>query len=824
MVKRSMPALAAAALMVAALAGAGQAAAAAHPGRAAATGRAHRATAGIISTVAGGVGGPGIATKVAMAPCSVSFGNGNLYIADVKGQLTTSTDSAVREVDPSTGMLTTPAGTKLPGPLGNGGPATAASLGTCGTAVDQSGNLVIADFADNMIRVVAARAGTFYGQAMKAGDIYTVAGDGRHGYGGDGGPALRAKLRRPQAVAVDANGNLVIADTLNSRIRVVAAENGTFYGVAMTAGDIYTVAGDGGYGFSGDGGRATSAELDRPLREAVDANGNLVIADTGNNRIRVVAASTGTFYGQKMTTGHIYTVAGDGGDQWSGDGLPARETGLTCQGVAVDATGNLIIADVLNQRVRVVAARTGSFYGQKMTAGDIYTIAGTGTKGFSGDGGPATKANFRDPAGVTVDNAGNVVIADSANNRVRVVAARAGTFYAQAMTAGDVYAIAGTGTGRGGFSGDGGPATSAETNEPVSMTTDHAGNMVFADLGNERVRVVAASTGTFYGQKMTAGDVYTVAGNGHTGTGSNGLPATHSALNQPEDVKVDHAGNLVIADTRNEVIRVVAVRTGTFYGQKMTAGDIYAVAGDGLAGYSGDTGPATSAELDSPDGVAVDAAGNLMIADTANDRVRVVAERTATFYGQKMTAGHIYSIAGTGVPGFSGDGVPALGAELDSPTAVKPDKAGNLLIADSSNQRVRVIAAHTGTSYGRKMKAGYIYTVAGDGTAGFSGDGGKATSAELAYPGSVTVDAAGNLLIADEDNDRVRAVAESTGTFYGVAMKAGDIYTVAGDGTPFYSGDGGPATKAGLTVRAVAIDAGNLLIADGSLRIRMVTG
>ena len=178
--------------------------------------------------------------------------------------------------------------------------------------MDVSGNLLIADSADNRVRVVAVSTGTFYGQAMTAGDIYTVAGNGTLGYSGDGGPATRAKLNSPEGVAADAAGNVVIADFGNNRVRVVTVSTGTFYGQAMTAGDIYTVAGNGTLGYSGDGAPAASAELALPIAVVVDSDGNLVIPDSFNNVVRAVAASTGTFYGQPMTAGHIYTVAGDG--------------------------------------------------------------------------------------------------------------------------------------------------------------------------------------------------------------------------------------------------------------------------------------------------------------------------------------------------------------------------------------------------------------------------------------------------------------------------------------------------------------------------------
>jgi DNA-binding beta-propeller fold protein YncE len=185
----------------------------------------------------------------------------------------------------------------------------------------------------------------------------------------------------------------------------------------MTAGDIYTIAGDGVRGFSGDGGPATSAELGEPQGVAVDAAGNVLVADADNERVRVVAASTGTFYGQPMTAQDIYTIAGGGG---GGDGGPATKAALNFpRGVATDAARNLLIADTEDNRIRVVAARTGTFYAQAMTAGNIYTIAGNGRHGFSGDGGPATKAELG-PSGVAVDAAGNLLIADTGNQRIRM--------------------------------------------------------------------------------------------------------------------------------------------------------------------------------------------------------------------------------------------------------------------------------------------------------------------------------------------------------------------------------------------------------------------
>jgi len=820
---RTVPA-ATAVLVAAALAGSGTAAAAAHRDNTDTT-RASLAAAGTISTVAGGVGGPGLATRVALRPGGLAFAGGQLYIAD---------SGAIRKVSPVTDRLTTPVGTGVGGPLRNGGPAARASVNPRDVAVDAAGNLVITNAFKQLIRVVAASTGTFYGHQMQAGHIYTVAGNGAFGFSGDGGPATSAKLAEPDGIAADAAGNLVFADTLNNRLRVVAAHTGTFYGQAMTAGDIYTIA--GGSKRLGDGGPATSAKLFRPAGIAVDAAGNVLIADTccsagpAGNRIRVVAAHTGTFYGHAMTAGDIYTIAGTGTKGFSGNGGPGTAARLhNPVGVGMDAAGNVLVADTGNHRIRVIAGSTGTFYGQAMTAGHIYTIIGTGRKRPPiGDGGPATSATLVEPIAVAVDAAGDVLIADG--GRVRIVAASTGTLYRQPMITGDIYTIAGNGQG---FSGDGGPATHAQIGlDPSSgIAVDAAGNLVISDSFNSQIRVVAASSGTFYGRNMTAHDIYTVAGTGTPGSRGDGGPAVMARLRIPSGVAVDAAGNLLIADERNERVRVVAEKTGTFYGQAMTAGDIYTAAGNGSAGLSGDGGPATSAELNRPVGVAADAAGNLVIADENNRVVRVVAGSTGTFYGQAMTAGDIYTVAGGGT---GGDGGPATSAQLNVPTAVGVDAAGNLLIADYYDEQIRLVAVSTGTFYGQAMTAGDIYTVAGkggNGLGGFSGDGGPATKAMLNGPVGVTVDAEGNLLIADSFNNRIRVVAERNGTFYGRPMTIGNIYTVAGNGgggaTGGFSGDGGPAVKAELSLpsEAVVNAAGNLLIADtNNARIRKVTG
>jgi trimeric autotransporter adhesin len=806
--------LAAAGLVSGLLTGA-PAAVAAGPAGTAATGE----PAGTITTVAGGLGA-GPARNVFQQPVGLAAAPGGaLYVID-------GIYNVVRKFSSADSHESVVAGSTSPigGYYGDGGPATAAGLfGPSGLAVDTSGNVLIADTYDNRIRVVARSTGMFYGVAMKAGYIYTVAGTGKTGFSGDGGPATSAKLNNPADVAVDAAGNLVIADSGNYRARVVAEKTGTFYGQAMTAGDIYTVAGDGTRGDTGNGGPATAAEV-APWSATVDAAGNLVIDDADNNVIRVVAEQTGTFYGVAMTAGDIYTVAGTGQTGFSGDGGPATKAELYAPSdAAVDAAGNLVIADTGNLRVRVVAVTTGTFYGRAMTAGDIYTVAGDGARGIARSGGLAASTSLSQPQAATLDGAGNLVIADNGYDRVWVAAAKTGRFYGQAMTAGHIYIVAGDGTLV--TSGSGGKATNAEccSSSPGSDIAAAGSNYVV--VGDDQAWLAPSRAGTYFGRAMTAGDIYVVAGNGFNGYNGDGRIATSARFNQPEGVAVDAAGNLVIADTRNGRVRVVAARSGTFYGQAMTVDHVYTVAGNGTFGYSGDGGPATKAEFFFARGVAVDKAGNLVIADSGNHRLRVVAATTGTFYGVPMKAGHIYTVAGTGKTGSSGDGGPAAKAGL-TPWGVAVDAAGNLVVSAPWSNRIRVVAATSGTFYGVAMTAGDIYTVAGTGKAGYSGDGGPATAAEIDYPVGVAVDGAGNLVIAD-GNNRIRVVAAATGTFYGVAMTAGDIYTVAGNGKLGFSGDGGPATKAEMAgPEGVAADrAGNLLINDSvNDRVRQVTG
>jgi trimeric autotransporter adhesin len=646
---------------------------------------------------------------------------GNVYI-------TSYNQNRVFKVN-TTGTISVVAGTGAQGFTGDGvtGGATLASLyHPYATAVDSSGNIYIADTYNCVVRKVST-----------ANTITTVAGiGGSCGYSGDTGKGTAAQLYYPEGLALDASGDLFIADTNNCVVRKLVLSSNT----------ITTSAGNHTCGYSGDSGAATSAELYLPASLATDSTGNVFIADTSNCVIREVTKSN-----QK-----IATVAGNHTCGFLGDGGLATAAEMNqVFGIAVSGT-TVTISDYYNQRIR-----------QFTVGGNINTVAGNGTAcaGTCGEGGSAISAELYDPVGVAVttggtiyfsdnynyavdsftvggnlnrfagnhvynvetlitgapangvelnypvgiddDSNGNVYIADSHNSMVRE----------DVKSTGLVNFFAGDGTY--GYTGDGGPATSAELSYPYGVTKDSLGNVYIADTNNCLIRKVstAGTISTFAGLVVT--------GSIRCGYSGDGGAATSAELYYPWGLAVDSKNAVYMTDEAEHVIR------------KISAGTITTIAGiGGLAGYSGDGGPATSALLYNPQGVAVDPAGNVFIADYNNCRIREVSAAT----------GNINTVAGTGYCGFTGDGL-AVANGIGYPQGIAVDANDNLFIADY-NERVRWVSPN-----------GIMTTIAGTGAAGYSGDGGIATAATLYEPTGITLDSAGDVLVSDYNNFRVRSIS-----------------------------------------------------------------
>ena len=628
--------------------------------------------------------------------------------------------------------------------------ATLASLHNPSTAiVDSAGSLYVADTGHHRIRKVDP-----------LGVISTVAGTGDWGFSGDGGPATAARLARPQGLALGSGGDLFVADSGNSRIRRIdaltqtietIAETGEFgwsddVGLALASaianptglatdgagglyvsdraigtigrvdtaeGTISTVAGSYNWGNLGDGGHATQAWLNRPTGIAFGPDGDLYVADAFNHRLRWIDAETGV----------IMTLAGGDRAGYTGDGGDARAATLFApHGVAVDVEGNIYVADTWNHAIRKINAVTGK----------IQTIAGTGEGGFGGDGEAATDAKLGVPEGVAVDAGGNVYVVDTGSQRVRRIDRNTGIITTVAGSARSYW--------------DGGQAEQAQLRSPASLALDHAGNVIFVD--SQRVWKLDS-----------AGMIERLAGSGSYGDRGDGNAAIEAAFRSPEGIAVDMAGSVYLADSWNHRVRRIDGTTGI----------IETIAGTGLEGDSGDGGAATGAELARPEGVAVDNAGYVYIADTGNRRVRRV----------DLTTWRIDTVSATSRDGNWADGGLASGTLLRDPIAVAVDNGGNLLIADRSGNRVLRVDVHSQV----------IETVL-----------------EAEHPQALAVDDSGNIFIGLEH--RILRVGPG-----------GDTITVAGTGRRGYAGDGQPAGGAEVTVSGLAVDsAGRVWFTDPPAR------
>jgi sugar lactone lactonase YvrE len=765
-----------------------------------------------ISTLAGG--GPnnlsatvsGIGTPWAV----VQDSTGNTYISD-------NLSNRIFKVD-GTGKLTVLAGTTVANYNGDNHLATVASINSPqGIAVDANGNVYIADTGNNAVRVVNTQSTsiTLGGQTIPAGFIETIAGTGAPGYSTGSGPvaALSAQLNSPSGVWLDAAGNVYIADTNNSVIEVVNMTGSPISvgGVHnIPSGDMATVAGNNTGTFGGDNGPATSASINHPLGVFVNSTGTIFVADTLNNRIRAVNPTSGsiTVANIAIPAGDINTVAGNGTEGYTGDGVlhGAISAELNHPSAVVSNglsdSSSLYIADGDNLPPPQNVVTSNEVIRLLDSTGTITTAVGNGTQCFfnvipCGDGGSATSANLWAPTGVFFNASGVLFIADQNDDAIRKVAS------GKIQTAMGVlldtsyapYPVTLTTA-----------AVNAELRRPTGVASDAAGNVYVADTFNNAIRKVDGS-----------GNLSTIIGNGfgcNTLTCGDGGPAGSATVSIPFDIAFDNAGNMYIADSGDNVIRVVNNQSTAIViaGKTIQPGNILSVAGNGTACSAtpcGDGSASTSAQLNSPEGLFVDNAGNIFIADTGDNAIRVVNPRSSgsiTVAGVTISAGAIATVAGIDDPSTTcsvgtapcGDGGLAISAQLSGPGGVALDSLGNIYIADTADNRIRVV---DGTS-------GIINAFAGTGAPCTSncGNNGPATSALLDAPQNLFVDFAGNVLIADAFDFEIRDVTKADGNIQGVA----------GNETRGFSGDNGPATSAQLGVPfGVKSDPfGHLLIAD----------
>jgi sugar lactone lactonase YvrE len=672
--------------------------------------------AGVVTTLAGTAGTVGSTNGTGSAalfnaPSGLRVdGSGNIYVADTGNNL-------IRMITPL-GVVTTLAGTVVEGSangnVSGGNPGAASFDAPEDVAVDGNGNVYVADSGNNEIReitsagVVTTLAGTTTEQGLENGNVS----------GGNPGAAV---FSNPSGVAVDGNGNVYVADTTNSVIREISS-----------AGLVTTLAGTAGMAGSNNGnvsgGNPGAASFSFPTGVAVDASGDVYVADTDNNLIRKISSA-----------GVVTTLAGQAGATGSANGALAVSLFNNPTGLALDANGNVYVADAGNDVIREVAV-----------AGSVTTFAGVaGNPGSSDTVG--TSALFDAPAGIAVDGSGNTYVADRVNDLIRKIS-----------HAGVVTTLAGTAGVPGSRNGTG-PA--AQFNNPRGCATDKNGNIYIADTGNSIIREITP-----------AGLVTTVAGTAGVTGAANGTGSA-ALFNRPTALAVDDNFNLYVADSGNDTIR------------KITSGGVVSTLAGSAGTASFANGNGTAALFNNPSGIAVDTNDNVYVGDTGNDLVREIS-----------SAGMVTTVAGSAGVAGSTDGLPSVGL-LNSPQGVAVDGNGNVFVADSVNDTIRKITP-----------SGVLATIAG--TAGKIGSAdGDGPQVVFNSPVGVAVDRNGYLYVADTGNNTIRQGIQDTSLNNLLNFDS----FIANERISLYSGLGffissGPATLSGVDLNIVTFTGGGTVV------------
>jgi hypothetical protein len=637
---------------------------------------------------------------------------GNIFLAD-------SGNNLIRRIDGATGLISTIAGTGIAGYSGDNGPALDAQINapTQLALYQQSGFgsaslLYITDTGNNRIRCLN----------LETGEITTVAGNGLTGTAGDLGPAIYASFSGPQGVAVSAsNSSIYICDTNNSKIRQVD----------LSTGIISTIAGTGSAGFSGDGGAGTLAQIDRPINGYFGPSGDYYFTDSQNLRVRRI-----------NTSNDISTVAGSGVYGNTGDGGAATLASFRQpQGIYVDVSENVFVTDSSNFNVREIFSSSQT----------ITTRAGDGIDGYSGDGGAPKLAELGVVPYAQTDVKGDLYILDG-NNAIREVATGSNL----------IETVAGNGQQ------EGVDANLVQLSSPIALAEASNGDLLISDAEGYRIRRVSTKTH----------QISTFAGIGVTYTSGDGGPATAAGIGVPLSMAWAPDGTMYFDGETSFSIRSID-----------SAGNITTVAGNGTFSYSGNNGPALSAGLSLPFGICY-SGGALYESEVFSNTIRRI----------DLTTMQISLYAG--IPNTSGFGNgAALSASFNSPYTIAADAAGNIYVADGGNNAIRKISSGASP---------VVSTICGLGPTqgGYRGDGGPASKAAVDFPVGLFIDSSGDIYFGDGDNSRVRRIDGVTGI----------ISTVAGSGLQGYAGDGGPALEAELNepVGVVLDSQKNLLIADYS--------